>query len=86
MGEVMFKVKSRDLVRVMRLVGERVSRNSKQPGEEAMLALVVAECIIMIVKKNWPYLEEADGVIDEFRVEAKLVALKFYREIFGCEN
>ena len=74
--EVMFRVKPRDIVRVMRLIGQRVQKNSEQPGEEAMLALVVAECIVLMVKKSWPYLEEADAVIDEFRVEAKLVALK----------
>jgi len=81
MANVKLDLRPRDVAYIMELVEKRVSRRSKQPADMAMLALLVAENVVLLVKSHWPYEEEFESKMSEMREVAKMTALEMSRGI-----
>ena len=70
-----FSVKPGDVADILERVMKRVDHNSKQPGELVMLALTVAECEVLWVKARWPYENDYEAMVSEYRKSARLIAV-----------
>jgi len=78
--DVAFTVDGKDLADVMELIEKRVAKHNGTPAEAAYLALAVAECILLVLKKNWVYEQDFENEISAMRREAKLGAIKVSRD------
>jgi hypothetical protein len=66
---------TRELPDLLGWLEKRVSRHKgSHPVEMVALALLAAECCVLLVRKSWAYNEEPEAVFDGLRAWARYVA------------